>query len=105
MFNRTSVAHETPRTVRAFVDEVVDMYLADVHAMLRLPRPEAKITEACNFAIAAVLLNVISGVSVILYKPGTSRGDRGRLFRETAEAFYPWDAEPSGAIADPVEGT
>ena len=104
MFLPTRVDPGTPHAVRVFVDQVVDLYLMDVHAMLRLPRPEVSITEGCNFAIAAVLLNVISGVSVVLFKPGTEGGDRGQLFRETTSRLYPWDKEPAGAIRDPAEG-
>lgn len=69
----TTVDAATPRAVRAFISQVMDVYLADIHAMLRLPRPEVNITEGCNFSIVAVLMNVISGVSVVLYEPPANR--------------------------------
>ena len=66
MFHPTTVNAATPRAVRTFISQVMDVNLADIHAMLRLPRPEVNITEGCNFSIVAVLMNVISGVSVVL---------------------------------------
>ena len=75
--------------------------------MLRLPRPEVGITEGCNFAIAAVLLNVISGVSVMLWEPNSdSRArDRGKRFLKVGRDFYPWHVEPRGtAIRNPGTG-
>lgn len=104
MFHQTVVDPDTPPAVLAFVRQVMDMYLADVHAMLRLPRLEVDITEGCNFSIVAVLMNVISGVSVVLYEPPANRQDTGKKFRETARDFYPWDTEPAGAINNPDEG-
>ena len=75
--------------------------------MLRLPQPAVDITAACNFACAAVLLNLISGVSVVLYdplddqRPRRERKGRGRLFKEAVESYYPWDAEPENGIVGP----
>ena len=103
MFHPTTVDPATPRAVRAFISQVTDVYLADIHAMLRLPRPEVNITEACNFSIVAVLMNAISGVSVVLYEPPPNRQATGRKFVETARDFYPWDAEPLGALTNAGE--
>jgi hypothetical protein len=72
--------------------------------MLRLPRPEVEIQEGCNFAIAAVLMNVISGVSVVLYEPPPKRQETGRKFMETVSGFYPWDTEPQGAVNNAADG-
>jgi hypothetical protein len=104
MFRPTTVDAATPRAVRAFVSQVMDVYLADIHAMLRLPRPEVNIVEGCNFSIVAVLMNIISGVSVVLYEPPANRQATARKFIETAKGFYPWDTEPVAAIDNPGEG-
>ena len=98
MFHPTTINPATPPAVRAFIRQVTDVYLADIHAMLRLPRPEVNITEACNFSIVAVLMNAISGVSVVLYEPPPNRQATGRKFMETVREFYPWDTEPLGAL-------
>jgi hypothetical protein len=104
VFHPIPVDPATPSAVRTFIRQVTDVYLADVHAMLRLPRPEVNITEACNFSIVAVLMNAISGVSVVLYAPPANRQATGRKFIETARDFYPWDSEPSGALTKAGEG-
>ena len=105
MFHPTTVDAATPRAVRTFITQVMDVYLADIHAMLRLPRPEVNITEGCNFSIVAVLMNAISGVSVVLYEPPANKQATGRKFMQTANGFYPWDTEPVGAINNADEGT
>jgi len=97
-------AEATPPKVRAFIAENIDLYLADTHGMLRLPVPECGITVACNFTLAGALLAVIAGVSTVLYEPETPR-DRGRLFKETAQKFYPWDTEPANGVTDPADGS
>ena len=104
MFHPTTIDAATPPAVRAFIIQVMDVYLADIHAMLRLPRPEVDIAEGCNFSIAAVLMNVISGVSVVLYEPPPNRQETRRKFLETGMDFYPWDTEPVGAISNPDDG-
>ena len=78
MFRPTTVDAATPRAVRTFISQVMDVFLADIHAMLRLPRPEVNITERCNFSIVAVLMNVISGVSVVLHA-GQQASDRQKV--------------------------
>lgn len=104
MFRPTIVDDGTPHAVRTFIRQVFDVYLRDVHAMLRLPRPEVQITEGCNFAISAVLMNVISGVSVVLYEPPATRQHTARKFKDTARDFYPWNTEPMGAVDNQREG-
>jgi hypothetical protein len=104
MFHPATVDAATPHVVRIFIRQVMDLYLCDVHAMLRLPRPEVGITEGCNFTVVAVLMNMVSGLSVVLYEPPPNRQAAGRKFRETAAGFYPWDVEPAGAINDPEKG-
>ena len=104
MFQPTIVHPETPPAVRTFVGQVMDLYFADVHAMVRLPRPEVGITEACNFAIAAVLVNVISGVSTVLYVPPPNRNNTGKKFQQALRDFFPSNAEPAHAVRDPEQG-
>jgi hypothetical protein len=104
MFQPTIVHPKTPTAVRAFVGQVMDLYFTDVHAMLRLPRPEVDISQACNFAIAAVLMNVISGISTVLYALPPSRKDTGRKFQQALRDFFPWDAEPAYGVRDPDQG-
>ena len=106
MYRKVSVPATTPRSVRAFIATVCDVYLADVHAMLRLPCSDAGITQACNFAVAATLLNAISGASVVLYEPPANniRG-AGRKFKGLAREFYPWRLEPTGFVKDGDRGS
>lgn len=68
-----------------------DHYFRDVHAMLRLPEPDCRIEVGCNFAIAQVLLSVVSGASVILYEHS---GHKGMRFKGVLEHYYPWADEP-----------
>lgn len=49
-------------------------------------------------------MNAISGVSVVLSEPPANRQATGRKFIETLSNFYPWDAEPLGALANAGEG-
>jgi hypothetical protein len=49
-------------------------------------------------------MNVISGVSLVLYEPPVNREQTGRKFKETATNFYPWDTEPADGINNPVVG-
>jgi hypothetical protein len=87
MFQPTIVHSETPNAVGTFVSQKMDLYFADVHAMLRLPRPEVGITQACNFALAAVLVNVISDVSTVLYAPPPNRKNTGKNFQQALRDF------------------
>jgi hypothetical protein len=81
---------------RQLVCDQLDPQLADVHAMMRLPiDTDAGLSAGCNLAATQVLLSVVSGVSVTLFKKGMliERGVRGRLFKEAIEQHYPWDQE------------
>src|SRR5713101_6130139 len=101
MYTPVAVADTTPKHVLAFIRDHVDLYLHDLHGILRLPLPTADIPVACNFTCAAALVNVLAGLSVVLYEPGT-QSERGRLFRETVERYYPWDTEPAKGVSDPA---
>jgi hypothetical protein len=104
MYRPITIDAGTPHAVRVLMDRVSNLYLVDVHAMLRLPRHEVGITEACNFTISSALMNFISGVSVTLFEPPADGQNTGRKFRDLATALYPWDSEPAGAINNPQEG-
>ena len=104
MYEPTIIATDTPRKVTTLVRRVYDLHLQDVHAMLRLPRPEANIAEGCNFAICAVLMNIIGGASVVLYEPPPNRQETGRKFKDVVSDFYPWDTEPATGVTAPDEG-
>jgi hypothetical protein len=76
------------------------MQFDDVRGMMKLPVPEIGLPAGCNFAAAATLCNLISGISVVLYKPkiasqpaqgsGSERGS-GRKFKELLTQYYPWE--------------
>ena len=96
-YTRLAIAPTTPTKVEAFIRDTADLFIADVHAMLRLPLPEQHIAEACNFTIASTLLGFISGTSVVLYDP-RQRNQPGPLFKEAVENAYPWDTEPATGV-------
>src|SRR5436853_3444854 len=81
MYRTAMVDGATPHSARVLVARVSDLFLMDVHAMLRLPRGDVGITQACNFTIASTLMNFISGVSVTLFEPPADRQGTGRKFR------------------------
>jgi hypothetical protein len=105
MYRPLSIDANTPPTVRDFIAQVCDLFLLDVHSMLRLPRPEVGITAGCNFTIAAALTNVISGISVTLFEPPADRRETGRKFVDLAAHFFPWDTEPPEGLRDPREAS
>lgn len=88
-----AIASNAPQWLRDQLDARVRLYMHDVRAMLMLPAPTCGITAGCNFAAAAVLLNVISGLSRLLVDgPGNS----GDAFVAFADRWYPWGTEPGG---------
>jgi hypothetical protein len=93
-----------PRATRVLVERISNLFLMDVHAMLRLPRPEVAISQACNFTISSALMNFVSGISVTLFEPPADGRNTGRKFRDLVTAFYPWDTEPLNAINRTGEG-
>ena len=101
--------------VQKFILGHLSMQFGDVRDMLRLPIPdldapatgpefdEYRMTHACNFAAAAVLCNLISGISVSLFTPPKTTETRkrrgkqvkewvgtGYVFKELLKACYPW---------------
>lgn len=57
--------------------------------------PNENIVAGQNFAIAQVLMAVISGVSTTLYD---SEGEPGKLFTAVVEKCFPWHMEPKGGV-------
>ena len=85
--------------VSDFVEKHLSMQFGDVRSMLRLPIPEQGIIDGagyggCNFAVATVLCNLVSGISVTAFRPSSLNNNRissGRVFRQLLENFYPWE--------------
>ena len=94
--------------VQAFVQHHLAMQFGDVRAMLRLPLPHEAITNGCNFAAAAILTNLVSAVSVVLYNspaataPAAGQG-RAQRFRELLTHFYPWTPTETPQIPQKIE--
>jgi hypothetical protein len=93
------------------VDNFVTYHLAmqfdDVRCLMKLPLPEVGLGAGCNFAAAATLCNLISGISVVLYTPKDPSSGSGKKFKGLLEKFYPWEpgekkAEKSKVIYDLV---
>jgi hypothetical protein len=88
--------------LQVFVVDHLATQFGDVRAMLRLPNGEgeSRIENGCNFAAAATLCNLISGISVIFFdrrgRPSARRPprDRGARFRRLLDAnYYPWQPD------------
>ena len=107
-YQELQLPHGTPTDLERLVRKQLDLLLADVHSMLRLPVEGNPGLEAgCNFSAALVLLEIVGGVSVKLYhNPKLSnldqREERGERFIQVLERHFPWDDERTllGAITD-----
>lgn len=81
--------------INHFVESALDMQLADVRALLQLPRPSIGITSPCNFPIVATLCNLVSGISVTIHKPAQLLGEvgsecpSGEAFKDLVRDFFP----------------
>jgi hypothetical protein len=99
MLQRVPDAFRPYRLVYDFVFTHVRMQFEDIGAMLRLPMQVQGLNNACNFASASVICNLISGVSVTIFQPERiQKPDRhghlqmigsGEAFKEFVKAFYP----------------
>ncbi len=78
--------------VHSFVTYHLAMQFDDVRGMMKLPLPEVGIRTGCNFAVAATLCNMISGISRVLYTPKDPKSRSGKRFKELLEEFYPWES-------------
>jgi hypothetical protein len=84
------IAAAAPNNVYHFVRNGIDPLFYDVHSMLRMPLVGIEGCEAaCNFSIAMVLVNVVSGASTVFFG-GPERS--GRRFVTCASEYYPWEA-------------
>src|SRR5262245_30494529 len=76
------------------------MQFGDVRSLMHLPMPGWGLTHGCNFVGAAAICNLVSGISVSLFKPAqTKKHDSqgrwvdlgaGDLFKALLVSFYPW---------------
>lgn len=87
--------------VSDFVEKHLSMQFGDVRSMLRLPLPKSGIEYGCNFAATAALCNLISGLSVTIFKPSKSTRTNhkskrvwigsGEAFKQLLKSCYPWE--------------
>ena len=91
----------TPHLIGHQIKIAIEPQLQAVHAMLRLPiETDSGLDADCHHAAVEVLLSVISGVSVVIYKPDKleSRGDRRRCFQSLLGAHFPWEHDVENAV-------
>ena len=77
----TTISYAQYPKLRAFVEWGIDMQLADIRDMLRLPLRECGLNAGHNFAAATSLANLIAGASVWFYEasvPGCETAAIGR---------------------------
>jgi hypothetical protein len=86
---------QTPPHVAGLIQSIENHFFRDVHTMLRLPLPHEGLSAGCNFAIAQVLVAVVSGVSVTLY---SHTGKNGGRFKALLRDFYPWSRERTNTV-------
>lgn len=88
--------------VYAFVKDHLSMQFGDARSMMLIVVSDNGFAHGCNFAAASTLCNLISGLSVSLYKPprvpkhrrrknGPNRVETGYLFKRLLERFFPWE--------------
>ena len=90
-------------SVQRFARKHLDMQVVDIRTMMRLPLPEVGLHGGCNFAATAILCNLVSGISVVLFDPPKryyptarkraqrkSGRDRGIRFKAVLECHFPW---------------
>lgn len=79
--------------VRRLLQVQVDMQVADLMAMLRLPKPHVGLTESMNLTAAAQVFGLISGMSVLLYRADyeylKDPTDAGRRFKGMVREYMP----------------
>lgn len=78
-----------------FLKFQVDMLFEDLRVLLQLPLCDLR--AGCNFTTAAMLFNIIAGISVCFYdalvKALTQSRDRGIRFKKLLIKYYPWEDE------------
>ncbi len=87
-------------SLKRLLEVHIDMQLHDIHTILK---------SGCNLAVTALLLNMISGISVCFFNvPANapmqvfSPGDRGKRFTDSLDQFYPWLGDDALPKADCV---
>jgi hypothetical protein len=95
-YRRIELPGTVPREVQAIVRTRVDLFCADIHAMLRLPLPVLGIAAGCNFALAEILCALVSGLSRVFVDRtlGSEAAFRGVL------AHYPNENHPLALSED-----
>jgi len=78
-----------------FLEFHLDMLFEDIKVLLRLPLND--LNAGCNFTTAAMLFNIIAGVSVCFYDTSVdvlkNRSDRSKRFKNLLKDYYPWEGE------------
>ena len=92
--------------VRRFLRNHVEMQIEDLRSVLRLPLPNHGLHGGGNFAATAILCNLISGISVVLFdippeyhawrsrlskRSRRNRGKSGRRFEALLYHYFPWE--------------
>lgn len=97
--HRVSDAIDSARyqSLAAFVEWGIDMQLADIRDLLKLPMFDVGLESGQNFTVVAAMANVIAGASVWFFEASpaglTNRGDRSRRYTEVLKRYWPWDGE------------
>jgi hypothetical protein len=78
-----------PDAVKDFIRVYVERQFSDARSMMMLQ-------HCCNFAITALLVNLVSGMSTVLYD---QQGGSGRRFKNLLREFYPWEPEQPKIIS------
>jgi len=94
-YTRLELDPSTPAHVRQVITSLENHYFSDVHTMLKLPRPDRRLTAGCNFTIAQILAAAISGLSVTLY---AHSGGKGNRFQSLLVNYFPWNREPTSGV-------
>ncbi len=99
--SRLAVVKGENINVQDFIRQILDNQFADVRGMLQLPRPDVGIEPACNYSIVSSLTNLISGLSVTIFKPKSllegsvrSKYGSGQAFQDLVRDYFPYT--PSG---------
>jgi hypothetical protein len=66
--NPSELVDDHHPALRRFLQRQVDMQVADLRLLMRLPVPELEPDVGCNLTLAAMLLNLISGFSVWFFE-------------------------------------
>jgi hypothetical protein len=83
--------------LRELLGVQIDMQLADLSTLLRMPRDEPGLGAGCKLTAATLPMNVIAGASVLFWKSSIEsleqRAGRGKRFKDLMRAKYPQSAD------------